>query len=122
MEDGFELVSGGSDNHLILCDLSNKGVPGKVVSKALDKANIVLNCNSVPFDKRKPFDPSGIRIGTSAITSRGMGESEMKQIATWISQATASPENEELLSRIAGEVKEFCGRFPAPGLLQGDNA
>src|SRR5690606_10457413 len=77
MERGFELVSGGTDNHLTLCDLTSKGQPGKVVSKALDRANICLNYNSVPFDPRKPFDPSGIRLGTAAVTSRGMKEPEM---------------------------------------------
>ncbi len=71
---GFDLVTGGTDNHLLLVDLTNKGVPGKVASQALDKAGIVLNYNAVPFDPRKPFDPSGLRIGTGAVTSRGMGK------------------------------------------------
>ncbi len=116
MARGFDLVSGGSDNHLILCDLTNKGVAGKVVSKALDRANIVVNANSVPFDPRKPFDPSGIRIGTAAVTSRGMKEPEMERIATWIDQITSAPEDEGLQARVAGEVKELCDAFPAPGL------
>ena len=120
MERGFELVSGGSDNHLILCDLTNKGVPGKVVSKALDKANIVLNCNSVPFDQRKPFDPSGIRIGTAAVTSRGMKAAEMMKIAAWIDEVTAKPDDEALLTRVAGEVAELCAGFPAPGIAISD--
>ena len=80
-ERGFDLVSGGTDNHLILIDLTNKGVPGKPAAQALDRARITTNYNTVPFDPRKPFDPSGIRIGTPAVTTRGMGESEMERIA-----------------------------------------
>jgi len=116
MARGFELVSGGSDNHLILCDLTNKDVSGKVAAKALDKAGIVLNMNSVPFDPRKPFDPSGIRIGTPAVTSRGFKEAEMDLIAGWIDRVVQSPSDEALLARIAGEVKALCHQHPAPGL------
>jgi glycine hydroxymethyltransferase len=116
MERGFELVSGGTDNHLILCDLTNKGVPGKVLAQALDRAAICLNYNSVPFDPRKPFDPSGIRIGTPAVTSRGMKEAEMKVIAAWMDEIAKAPEDEALIKRIRGEVKELCNRFPAPGI------
>ncbi|NLE85918.1 MAG: serine hydroxymethyltransferase [Myxococcales bacterium] len=113
---GFELVTGGTDNHLILIDLTNKGTPGKVAAQALDRAGIVCNYNSVPFDPRKPFDPSGIRIGTPAVTSRGMGADEMKKLARWMDQVVRAPEDEALLSRIAAEVKECCDAFPAPGL------
>ena len=113
---GFELVSGGTDNHLILCDLTSKGVPGKVAAKALDRAGLVLNYNTVPFDPRKPFDPSGIRLGTPAVTSRGMGAAEMKRIAAWIDAVVAAPTDEGLLTRTSGEVREMCARFPAPGL------
>ena len=116
LERGFELVSGGTDNHLILCDLTNKQVPGKVVSQALDRARIVLNYNAVPFDPRKPFDPSGIRIGTAAVTTRGMKESEMAQVAAWIDEIVKRPDDEALTERIAGEVQELCSRFPAPGV------
>jgi glycine hydroxymethyltransferase len=116
IERGFELVSGGTDNHLILCDLTSKQVPGKVVSQALDRARIVLNYNAVPFDPRKPFDPSGIRIGTAAVTTRGMREPEMAQIAAWIDQVTSAPDDEALGQRIAGEVAELCSKFPAPGV------
>jgi glycine hydroxymethyltransferase len=116
IERGFELVSGGTDNHLILCDLTSKQVPGKVVSQALDRARIVLNYNAVPFDPRKPFDPSGIRIGTAAVTTRGMKEPEMAQIAAWIDQITGAPEDESLQKRIAGEAAELCSKFPAPGV------
>ncbi|MCG8419653.1 MAG: serine hydroxymethyltransferase [Proteobacteria bacterium] len=117
IERGFELVTGGSDNHLILCDLTNKGVPGKVLSRALDQAGIVLNYNSVPFDPRKPFDPSGVRLGTGAVTSRGMREAEMKQIAEWIDQVSQKPDDEDRITRIAGQVKELCEAHPAPGIL-----
>lgn len=117
LERGFALVSGGTDNHLILCDLTSKQVPGRAAARALDRAGIVLNCNSVPFDPRKPFDPSGIRLGTASVTSRGMREPEMKTIAGWIDQVVAAVEDEALHARIAGQVKELCAAHPAPGLL-----
>ncbi|MGE5182637.1 MAG: serine hydroxymethyltransferase [Acidobacteriota bacterium] len=117
VERGFSLVTGGTDNHLILCDLTNKHVPGKVAAKALDAAGIELNYNSVPFDPRKPFDPSGIRLGTPSVTSRGMKEPEMKQIAAWMEQVVAAPSDASLHAKIAGEVRELCAKFPAPGLL-----
>ena len=113
---GFTLVTGGTDNHLVLIDLTNKNIPGKVASKALDRAGIVCNYNSVPFDQRKPFDPSGIRIGTPSITSRGMGLPEMKRLADWMAAVVKAPEDEALLARVAGEVREMCAGFPAPGL------
>jgi len=117
VERGFDLVSGGTDNHLILADLTSKGVPGKVAAQALDRAGIVLNYNTVPFDPRKPFDPSGVRIGTPAVTSRGMKEAEMAQIAAWIDEVVARPDDADLQARIAGQVRELCGRFPAPGIV-----
>jgi glycine hydroxymethyltransferase len=113
---GFHVVSGGTDNHLILVDLTNKNVPGKVAAKALDKAGIELNYNSVPYDTRKPFDPSGIRLGTPAITSRGMGETEMKQIAAWIDRVVGKPDD-ETAAKVFAEVLEVTRRFPAPGIL-----
>jgi glycine hydroxymethyltransferase len=112
---GFSLITGGTDNHLILVDLTSKNVPGKVAAKALDAAGIVLNYNSIPFDPRKPFDPSGVRIGTAAVTTRGMKEPQMQQIATWIDQVVAAPADAALHERIAGEVAAFCKAFPAPG-------
>jgi glycine hydroxymethyltransferase len=115
---GFALVTGGTDNHLILIDLTPKNVTGKVAAQALDKAGIVCNYNSVPFDPRKPFDPSGIRIGTPSITSRGMGATEMKKLAHWMNTVVAAPGDEKLLARVAAEVKECCDGFPAPGLPQ----
>ena len=113
---GIDLVTGGTDNHLILCDLTSKDVPGKKAAQALDRAGIVANYNSVPFDTRKPFDPSGLRLGSPAITSRGMGPSEAKQVAAWIADVVESPEDEGLIGRIAGEVRDLCDGFPAPGL------
>jgi len=113
---GFRLVTGGTDNHLILVDLTEKGVPGKVAAQALDRAGIVTNYNSIPFDPRKPFDPSGLRIGTPALTSRGLGADEMKRIGKWMAEVVAAPEDEARIAAIAGEVKEMLHSFPAPGL------
>ncbi|MBI5183061.1 MAG: serine hydroxymethyltransferase, partial [Nitrospinae bacterium] len=114
---GYDLVSGGTDNHLILIDLTNKGITGKVASNALDKAGIVLNYNMVPFDKRSPFDPSGIRLGTPSVTSRGMKEEEMRFIAKKIDEVIMNNNDEEKLKRIREEVKDFCKGFSIPGLL-----
>ena len=117
LERGFDLVSGGTDNHLILIDLTSKGVPGKVVSQALDRAGLTTNYNMVPFDPRKPFDPSGIRIGTPAVTTRGMGEPEMAQIAAWIDEGVeaARSEDDATLERIAADVRDLAAGFPVPG-------
>ncbi len=116
MAKGFNLITNGTDNHLMLVDLTNKNISGKIAAKALDRAGIVLNYNAVPFDKRKPFDPSGIRIGTPAVTSRGFKENEMLLISNFIEKVIASPEKEELLRNTAEEVKQLCSHFPAPGL------
>ncbi|WP_455429977.1 serine hydroxymethyltransferase [Microbispora rosea] len=116
---GFDLVSGGTDNHLILMDLTSKGVGGKPAAQALDRAGLETNYNTVPFDPRKPFDPSGIRIGTPSVTSRGMGEAEMRQIAAWMDEvvtAVAKGDAEDVIARVHSEVTELTGRFPAPGL------
>ena len=112
----FNLVTGGTENHLLLVDLSNKGVTGKTAAKALDSAGLVVNYNSVPFDSRKPFDPSGIRMGTSAVTSRGFKEREMIQVGEWINAVVSEPENTRLIGEIAGDVASFCKEFPAPGI------
>ncbi len=117
VERGFTLITGGTDNHLILVDCTNKNVPGKVAAKALDAANIELNYNSIPFDPRKPFDPSGIRLGTNSVTSRGMREPEMKQIAAWMERVIAAPTDAAVHEKVAGEVRELCAKFPAPGIL-----
>ena len=113
---GFALTTGGTENHLILADLTPQNVPGKVAAQALDRAGLVCNYNSVPFDTRKPFDPSGIRLGTPAVTSRGMGPDEMKRIGNWIADVVASPADEAKLEKIAGEVRAMCQSFPAPGI------
>jgi glycine hydroxymethyltransferase len=113
---GFSLVTGGTDNHLILLDLTPKNVSGKIAARALDRAGIVANYNSIPFDPRKPFDPSGLRVGTPAITSRGMGGSEMKQLADWMDQVVRAPDDEAVIERVAGEVRELCSAFPPPGI------
>ncbi|MCL5045009.1 MAG: serine hydroxymethyltransferase [Deltaproteobacteria bacterium] len=115
---GFNLVSGGTDNHLLLVDLGNKGITGKQAAKALDRAGIICNYNTVPYDPRKPFDPSGIRLGTPAVSSRAMGEGEMRQIGRWIDEVVARPDDAALAARIAGAVGELCRQFPAPGLLR----
>jgi glycine hydroxymethyltransferase len=116
MAKGFRLITGGTDNHLILMDVTNKNVTGKVAAKALDRAGIVANYNAIPNDPRKPFDPSGLRLGTPAVTSRGMKVPEMKRLAGWIDQVISAPADEVLQKRIAGEVKEMCRGFPAPGI------
>jgi glycine hydroxymethyltransferase len=113
---GFSLITGGTDNHLLLVDLTAKNVTGKIAAKALDRAGIVLNYNSIPFDPRKPFDPSGVRIGTPAITSRGMGKDVMVKLAEWIDRVVAAPADEKLLATVAGEVREVCSKYPAPGI------
>jgi glycine hydroxymethyltransferase len=112
---GFGVVSGGTDNHLILVDLTSKNVPGKVAARALDKAGIELNYNSVPYDTRKPFDPSGIRLGSPSVSSRGMGEPEMRQIAVWIDRVVANP-TDETSEKVLAEVRELTRKFPAPGI------
>jgi glycine hydroxymethyltransferase len=115
-ERGFSLISGGTDNHLILIDLTNKEVIAKKAAKALDRAGIVTNYNTIPYDPRRPFSPSGLRIGTPAVTSRGMGEAEMRQVAAWIEEAVSHVEDEAVLERISGEVRDLCRPFPAPGI------
>ena len=117
VERGWSLITGGTDNHLILADMTPKNVPGKIAARALDAAGMELNYNSVPFDPRKPFDPSGIRLGTPAVTSRGMTEAEMRQIAAWMDQVVAAPADAAVHERVAGEVRELCAKFPAPGIV-----
>ena len=112
---GFTLVSGGTDNHLILIDLTTKNISGKLAAQALDRAGIELNYNSVPYDTRKPFDPSGIRLGTPAVTSRGMGPEEMTLIAGWMDRVVSDP-SEENCTKVGNEVRELTRKFPAPGI------
>ena len=116
-ERGYDLVSGGTDNHLLLVDLTSKGIGGKPAAKALDRAGIELNFNTVPFDPRRPFDPSGIRLGTPAITTRGLTEQHMPQLAAWMDEAitAAAKDDEGPLERIAAEIRDLLTAFPAPG-------
>jgi glycine hydroxymethyltransferase len=115
MRHNFELVSGGTDNHLMLVDVFKRcGIGGKQAEHALDAAGITVNKNMIPFDSRKPMDPSGIRIGTPALTTRGMKEPEMRQIARWITDVLAKPEDDDLISRVRGSVHELCEQFLVP--------
>ena len=115
---GFDLVSGGTDNHLLLVDLENKQLPGKQAARALDRAGVELNYNTVPFDPRKPFDPSGIRLGTAAVTSRGMSTDDMGRIADWIARVVEAERagDEAAIGSVGVEVREFARGFPMPGL------
>ena len=108
----FNIVSGGTDNHLMLIDLTNKSITGKQAEIALGKAGITVNKNMIPFDSRSPFVTSGIRIGTPAVTTRGMKVNEMKKIGEFINQALVNLENDSMLSAIKSEVREFCSVFP----------
>lgn len=110
----FNLVTGGTDSHLLLIDMTNKNISGKQAEKALGKAGITVNKNTIPFDPRSPFDPSGIRLGTPALTSRGMGETEMVQIAAWIDEAISNHEDDKKLEKLRIDIKTFAGRFPLP--------
>ncbi|UCG49274.1 MAG: serine hydroxymethyltransferase [Phycisphaerales bacterium] len=114
LEYGFDLVSGGTDNHLILIDLRNKGIPGKKLAKALDRARIVSNYNTVPGDPAPPFNPSGLRIGTPAITTRGMKEPEAEQVAFFINKVTENIDNESVIEQVGKEVLLLCSQFPVP--------
>jgi glycine hydroxymethyltransferase len=114
LEYGFDLVSGGTDNHLMLIDLRNKGIPGKKLAKALDRARIVSNYNTVPGDTAPPFNPSGLRLGTPAITTRGMKEPEARQIATFINRVAENVDKESVIEEIGKEVLLLCSQFPVP--------
>jgi len=114
---GFRLVSGGTDNHLILFETQkSKGIAGRDAAKLFDRAGIVANCNTVPFDPNPPFNPSGVRIGTPAVTSRGMKEPEMKLIGDWMNEAIEHKNDEAVITRIAQEVQEMSQNFPCPGI------
>lgn len=110
-EHSFEIVTGGTDNHMMLVDLTNKNIRGKQAQELLESAGIVTNRNTVPYDVHSPFNPSGIRLGTPAITTRGMKEREMKQIASWIAEVT---ENPKAASKVKKEVAACCKKFPLP--------
>lgn len=109
---GYALMFGGTDNHLLLIDVTPKGVTGDIAEKALDHAGITVNKNMIPNDTRKPLDPSGIRLGTPALTTRGMKEDDMKRIADWIDRAITSHDNAETLAVIKAEVAAFASAFP----------
>jgi glycine hydroxymethyltransferase len=114
---GFDLVSGGTDNHLILIDMASKGLSGKEASTAFAQSGIVTNANSIPFDPRKPFDPSGVRIGTPAATSRGLGADHMPEIARWLDEVVAAKRagDESAFQRVKTEVTDLMNQYPAPG-------
>jgi glycine hydroxymethyltransferase len=116
---GFKLISGGTDNHLILIDLTNKEIEGKPAAKALDRAGIELNFNTVPFDPRKPWSPSGIRLGSAAFTTRGLTEQHMPQVAVWMDEAIQAGRSgdEPGLDKIAGEIRDMLAAYPTPGYL-----
>lgn len=107
----FQLISGGTDNHLILIDLTNKNITGKPAQELLEKVEIVVNKNTIPYDSRPPYNPSGIRLGTAALTTRGMQEKEMRKIAFWINKVITDPKS---ITKIKKEVKKLCQRFPIP--------
>ena len=111
---GFQLVTGGTDNHLMVVDLTNKDISGKQGERALSLAGITVNKNTVPFDPRSPFDPSGIRLGTPALTTRGMKEAEMKQVAAWIDEAIKHHDDESYLTSLHSRITEFALGFPLP--------
>jgi len=113
---GMRLVAGGTDSHLILVDLTPRNISGKDAAVALEKAGIVCNYNSIPYDPRPPMDPSGIRIGTPCVTSRGLKHTDMEAIANWINEVLDAPDDDEVLDRVRVEVAEFLQDFPAPGL------
>jgi glycine hydroxymethyltransferase len=111
---GLKLVSGGTDNHLLLVDVTPLGIGGKLAEQALDRCGITINKNMIPYDERKPVDPSGIRIGTPALTTRGMGTSEMRTIGGWMIEALRAPDDDAVLARIRGEIQALCKQFPVP--------
>lgn len=113
---GIRLASGGTDNHLMLCDMTAIDLTGKLAEEALDQAGITVNKNMIPFDQRKPLDPSGIRIGTAALTTRGMKEAEMQQVGAWILQVLKSSDNTDAIAAVRAEIAEFAKNFPVPGI------
>ena len=111
---GLKLVSGGTDNHLMLVDVTPLGVGGKVAEEVLGACQITVNKNMIPYDQRKPVDPSGIRIGTPALTSRGMGEDEMRSVGRWILESLRGADDTAVQTRVRGEVSQLCEHFPVP--------
>ena len=118
LAEGFRLSTGGTDNHLVLVDVTPRGLGGKTMVVAMERAGLVANANSVPFDPRPPMDPSGVRLGTPAVTSRGFLEDDLRQVARWIGQVAESVDDAAALERIRGEVLDLCRQHPAPGILE----
>lgn len=112
IEEGFKLVSGGTDNHLILVDLTDKGINGMDAQEVLERAGITVNKNSIPFDPLPPTKASGIRIGTPAVTTRAMGEGEMRLIASLMSKVLTKPTDERIIAGVREKVSDLCTRFP----------
>jgi len=120
VERGYSIVSGGTDNHLMLIDLTSKNITGKEAENALHAAGITVNKNMVPFDTRSPFVTSGFRMGTAALTTRGMKQGEMKVVAGMIDKVLANLGNESKIKEVSGEIRELCRQFPLyPNLLKG---
>ncbi|HLU24309.1 MAG TPA: serine hydroxymethyltransferase [Longimicrobiales bacterium] len=120
LERGFDLVSGGTDNHLVLMDLRNREITGKDAEEALERAGITVNKNTVPGETRSPFVTSGVRIGTAALTTRGMGPEEMRRIGGWIADVLSAPDSEAVIERVSRGVKELCAAFPIYGDLSAE--
>ena len=114
MNGNLRLVSGGTDNHLMLVDVTPLGIGGKRAEEVLDQCGITVNKNMIPYDERKPIDPSGIRVGTPALTTRGMGTNEMKTIGHWMLEALRAADDQGLHARIRGQIRELCADFPVP--------
>ena len=114
LEGGLKLVSGGTDIHLLLVDVTPSGIGGKLAEAVLDECAITVNKNMIPFDERKPMDPSGIRVGTPALTTRGMGADQMREVGKLMLAALGDPENKSNLSEVRAAVIELCGDFPVP--------
>ena len=113
---GLQLASGGTDNHLMLADVTPVGLTGKIAEESLDRAGITVNKNMIPFDQRKPLDPSGVRIGTAALTTRGMGTDEMKRVGGWILEVLGAADDESVGEKVRSEIATFCSDFPVPGI------
>ncbi len=116
MAGGLKLASGGTDNHLMLCDVTTIGTTGKIAEKSLDRAGITVNKNMIPYDTRKPLDPSGIRIGTAALTTRNMKEDDMRKIGGWILEVLNNVEDDAVIETVGKQIREFATQFPVPGI------
>ena len=115
---GFRIISGGTENHLILIDMTSRGLTGKIAEASLGRAGITVNKNLIPFDKRKPFDPSGIRMGTPALTTRGLREDAIRQVAAWIIAVLAAPDDADLAARTRDAIREFARDYPVPSDME----